>query len=301
MSLLFIVLFLFGLGAALYLFSLSRQKQNPDQKLEDCLKWLFKRTRENRTSTVAELKAALPLSEEEINNCLAELKRRGWVVEQTGLLSLTPSGTSDALRIIRAHRLAELHLADQTAVSETEWHTRAEEWEHHLDPEQVEALSATLGHPTHDPHGDPIPTRTGRLFSRKGVPLPELEVDQWGRIIHIEDEPEEVFERIAKENLFAGMQVKILDKSSEMIRFIAESAVRSLDVEAASNLFVVKIPREEVIDLSQARRLSELLPGEAGKIVLVSKAYRGLERRRFMDLGLLPGSIVQVAFENPGS
>src|SRR5690606_11698833 len=108
MSLLLIVLFLFGLGAALYLFSLRRQKQNPDQKLEDCLKWLFKRTRENRTSTVAELKAALPLSEEEINNCLAELKRRGWVVEQTGLLSLTPSGTSDALRIIRAHRLAEL-------------------------------------------------------------------------------------------------------------------------------------------------------------------------------------------------
>lgn len=268
--------------------------------MEDCLKWLFKRARQNRISTVSELKPALHLTEEELKRSLEELVGRGWVVKQAGRLSLTASGTSYALRIIRAHRLAELHLADRTAVSETEWHARAEEWEHHLDPEEVEALSATLGHPTHDPHGDPIPTRTGRLFSRKGIPLPELKLNQWARIIHIEDEPEGVFERIAGENLYAGMQVRILDRSSSAIRFIAEGAVRSLDVEAASNLFVEKISREEVVDLSHTRRLSDLRAGESGKVVLVSKACRGLERRRFMDLGLLPGSTVQAAFQNPG-
>lgn len=293
-------LFILGLGLAFYLYRSRQEDDPPNQNIEDCLKWLFKASRKNRVCLMEELGDSLHFSAEDLNRAVQDLVNRGWIRSENDGLVLTDAGSEYALQVIRAHRLAELHLADRTGISETEWHPRAEEWEHRLNPEEIEALSETLGHPTHDPHGDPIPTRKGRLFSRKSLPLPQLKPGQWGRIVHIEDEPEGVYERVVRENLHAGMQVQLSGQDSGMITFIAEDNIRCLDIEAALNLFVETISKEDVIDLSQARRLSSLKVGESGRIVLLSRACRGLERRRFLDLGLLPGSVVEVAFQNPG-
>lgn len=291
--------FIFCLGLTLYLYRSRQRAEHPDQNLEDCLKWLFKVSRQ-KSPSIVDVRKNLHFSEEELSRTVQELIDRGWVKRHERDLVLTAAGSEYALQIIRAHRLTELHLANRTGVSETEWHATADQQEHHLNPEEIEALSATLGHPTHDPHGDPIPTRTGRLFNRRGLPLPELKTGQWGRIVHIEDEPEAVYERIVSENLHSGMQVQLLEQGPELFSLAAEDTIRHLDLEAASNLFVEIIAEEDVIDLSRTRRLSSLKIGEVGRIVLVSKGCRGIERRRFMDLGILPGSIVQVAFQNPG-
>jgi len=84
-------------------------------------------------------KASATLSELEDNN-LAQISNGG--------IRLTPAGRESALHTLRAHRMWERYLADETGYSEQEWHDLAERYEHELTPSEVEALSAKLGYPT---------------------------------------------------------------------------------------------------------------------------------------------------------
>ncbi len=72
---------------------------------------------------------------------------------------LTEQGRRVALEVIRHHRLLELYLVESLGMSWDEVHAEAEVLEHALSEELEELISSKLGHPTTDPHGDPIPTR----------------------------------------------------------------------------------------------------------------------------------------------
>ena len=74
-------------------------------------------------------------------------------------VQLTPEGVKVALEVIRHHRLLELYLAETLGVPWDRVHDEAEVLEHVLSEELEELIAAKLGHPTHDPHGDPIPSR----------------------------------------------------------------------------------------------------------------------------------------------
>jgi DtxR family Mn-dependent transcriptional regulator len=76
-------------------------------------------------------------------------------------LRLTSSGERAALRVVRRHRLLETFLARVLDVPWDEVHAEAELLEHALSERLEERIAAKLGHPTHDPHGDPIPPREG--------------------------------------------------------------------------------------------------------------------------------------------
>ena len=70
------------------------------------------------------------------------------------------------------------YLAEQTGVAEAEWHHRAEHQEHLISPQQANALSAQLGHPIYDPHGDIIPRAGGDLAADTGQPLTATPLEQ---------------------------------------------------------------------------------------------------------------------------
>jgi DtxR family Mn-dependent transcriptional regulator len=72
-------------------------------------------------------------------------------------VQLTPAGVRLALEVIRHHRLLELYLSEQLGVPWDRVHAEAEVLEHVLSEELEERIAAKLGHPTHDPHGEPIP------------------------------------------------------------------------------------------------------------------------------------------------
>src|SRR5437764_12318038 len=74
-------------------------------------------------------------------------------------VELTAQGRRVALEVIRHHRLLELYLAQSLGVPWDRVHQEAEVLEHHLSEELEELIAEQLGNPTHDPHGDPIPTR----------------------------------------------------------------------------------------------------------------------------------------------
>src|SRR3954470_16509225 len=71
---------------------------------------------------------------------------------------LTPGGRRVALEVIRHHRLLELFLAEVLDMPWDRVHEEAEVLEHVLSTELEEVIAAKLGNPTHDPHGDPIPS-----------------------------------------------------------------------------------------------------------------------------------------------
>ncbi|MBK9229766.1 MAG: hypothetical protein IPO15_02505 [Anaerolineae bacterium] len=66
--------------------------------------------------------------------------------------------------MVRAHRLWERYLADETGYQPLAWHELADQMEHRLTPAAANALAATLGNPTYDPHGDPIPSAEGDVL-----------------------------------------------------------------------------------------------------------------------------------------
>ena len=78
-------------------------------------------------------------------------------------VELTPAGRKIALAVIRHHRLLEQYLADALGYSWDQVHAEAEKLEHHISEDLEEKIARSLGNPTHDPHGDPIPAPDGTI------------------------------------------------------------------------------------------------------------------------------------------
>jgi DtxR family Mn-dependent transcriptional regulator len=186
--------------------------------------------------------------------------------------------------------LYERYLADETGYQETDWHDRAERFEHTLTVEQTNALAARLGYPTHDPHGDPIPTADGHMVYPERTPLTAMQVDAPARIIHLEDEPEVVYAQIVAEGLAVGQVVRLLETSPQRVRFWAAGDEHVLAPVVAANIAVAPLaevpPEAETVEAT----LADLEPGRTGRVTRLSYRIRGAERRRLMDLGVLPGT-----------
>jgi DtxR family Mn-dependent transcriptional regulator len=89
-------------------------------------------------------------------------------------VALTEAGTQAALEVIRHHRLLELYLMQALGLSWDEVHAEAERLEHHLSETLEARIDAALGHPTRDPHGDPIPSPELELVDENDRPLSDL-------------------------------------------------------------------------------------------------------------------------------
>ncbi|MFQ5435927.1 MAG: DtxR family transcriptional regulator, partial [Anaerolineae bacterium] len=264
------------------------------------LKHIHKFEMKGRRPTLESIAGVLPLNLNETASLLTRMQDNGWLQMNQGEIRLTPQGREAALHIIRAHRLWERYLADETGVAEAEWHGQAEVFEHRLTPVETDALAAQLGYPTHDPHGDPIPTADGEIVAHGGQPLTALSPDEAGLIVHLEDEPEIVYAQIAAEGLHPGMLVRVIESAPERVRFWANGDEHRVAPIVAANISVLPMPDEADAAPEVGVPLSELKPGETAVVIRLSDACRGAERRRFMDLGILPGTKVTVEMQSPG-
>ncbi len=269
-------------------------------QIEDALKHSHNSEINGHCPTIQSIAGDLQITVNQAANLVSKMEDRGLFTRRNGNLCLTPSGRQYALQIIRAHRLWERYLADSTGFSEAEWHGQAERYEHLLGPTEANALSAQLGNPLYDPHGDPIPTETGEVMARSGLSLTSIKDDQPVRIVHIEDEPEVVYAQLTAEGLHPGMIIRVTESTPHRIRFWADLDEHVLAPVLAANITVMPIPQEETVEDSLGERLSSLKPGQKGQIVHISTAYSRVERRRLMDLGLLRGTVIKAEMTSPG-
>jgi DtxR family Mn-dependent transcriptional regulator len=127
-------------------------------------------------------------------------------------VSLTEDGRRVALEVIRHHRLLELYLADSLGVPWDRVHAEAEVLEHVLSEELEELIAAKLGDPTHDPHGDPIPTRELTIDEGSTESLHLLEVGACGTFTRISDSDPEMLRFLADRGIAPGDRFEVIDK-----------------------------------------------------------------------------------------
>jgi DtxR family Mn-dependent transcriptional regulator len=266
-------------------------------EVEDALKHLWECEYRQLPATLESLAGALGRGGREAAEVIDRLERLELVRHDERALRLTAEGRRHALRVIRIHRLWERYLADQTGLDAREWHAQAERREHRTSDAQADALAATLGHPRFDPHGDPIPMADGEMPPHQGTPLTQLAPEQAGAIVHIEDEPEAVFAQISAAGLAPGMRVRVLERSAHRIRLAAETEEVVLAPVVAANVTV--LPIEEPVGERPFTPMSALAPGEQGEVIALAASCRGAQRRRMLDLGVVPGTLVTSEFRGP--
>jgi DtxR family Mn-dependent transcriptional regulator len=241
----------------------------------------------------------LGISEDRATGLLGHLQELELVELSAGEYLLTGEGRSQALQIIRIHRLLEHHFSEDTGMDAAAWHREADRLEHRTSPEETEAMAARLGHPRFDPHGDPIPTASGEMRSVTTVPLTDLGPGDEGLVAHIEDEPAVIYKELLAADLHIGMQLRVLEKAPDMIRLMVDNKEHTFSRVVADNLSVSALLEGESLQ-EPFETLSALNPGESATVVAISVACRGAERRRLMDLGLLPGTEVCAELQGPG-
>ena len=267
---------------------------------EDALKHILKSEANGRVATLDSIAGALQITTSNAARLLEELEEGELLTFAGGRLRVTPTGRELGLHVVRAHRLWESYLAAQTGVAEGEWHQRAERQEHLLTPQQADELAAKLGHPTRDPHGDAIPSADGALEGDPGQSLNSVQPGTPALITHIEDEPDTVYRQLVALGLRPGMRAFVIEKSATRIRFWADGNEHILAPVLAENVSIKPLPEFRTEDLVEEEFLSGLQPGGRARVVGLSPACRPPERRRLLDLGFVPGTLIEVEMVSPG-
>ena len=276
----------------------SKVKMNNQRaRLEDALKYLFDCEYKKLACNIHSIAGNLNISGDQTSRLLERLISMGLITINEQTISLTDSGRSYALRVIRIHRIWERYLADETSVAQADWHNEADRIEHSVTLEDTEKLAAQMGHPVYDPHGDPIPSRKGEIPESRGKPLSCMKEGEIGRIIHIEDEPRSIYEQLVVLGLYLGMQVYVTDVAENKITFAAEGDECTLTPLFAGHITVEPI-LEKVPIAHKFELLSSLKQGEVAEIGGISPNCLGQQRRRLMDLGIVPGSLISAEMKS---
>lgn len=260
--------------------------------VEDALKHLFDCEYRGLDATLHSVSGSLGVTGRRASEVLGGLEARELVRPRAGRFELTPQGRRYALRVVRIHRLWEAYLSQRTGHEPAAWHLQAEIREHTTSADEAAALSASLGHPRWDPHGDPIPTEGGELPPPTGRPLDGLAAGEAAEIVHLEDEPEAVYAQLVAEGLYPGQRLRLIESTPRALRFEADGEEHVLAPVLAANVSVLRLP---VVGHGEAAwdRLSLLELGASARVVSISPALSPSERRRMLDLGLVPGTVVE--------
>jgi DtxR family transcriptional regulator, Mn-dependent transcriptional regulator len=127
-------------------------------------------------------------------------------------VSLTEEGRRVALEVMRHHRLLELYLVQSLGVPWDRVHAEAEVLEHVLSEELEELIAAKLGHPTLDPHGDPIPSRELTIDERPTESFQSLDAGAKGVFARISDSDPDMLRFLADRGIAPGAEFEVLEK-----------------------------------------------------------------------------------------
>ena len=162
------------------------------------------------TASTKEISSRLSIAPASVTNMFTRLREMGLVeYERYHGASLTEAGLTEALRLVRRHRLIETFLMQHLGYSWEDVHEEAERLEHAVSDVFTERLAALLGHPAYDPHGDPIPAEDGTIAPDDSRPLSESEAGQRGRISRVSNEDTLTLTYLWERGLVPGKLLRI--------------------------------------------------------------------------------------------
>ncbi|PFG20229.1 metal-dependent transcriptional regulator [Serinibacter salmoneus] len=174
----------------------------------------------DRPLTVKALAERLSLTAGTVSEGVRRLADAGLLDHQPyGAITLTEAGRREALAVVRRHRLVETLLVRTFGYSWDQVHEEAEVLEHAISDELVRRIDAHLQHPTHDPHGDPIPTADGEITIPQAHRLSDLATGDCGVVTRVSDSDSELLQRLEAVGMLPGCHVRVTERvdSSELM------------------------------------------------------------------------------------
>ncbi|MGI9064353.1 MAG: metal-dependent transcriptional regulator [Pseudonocardiaceae bacterium] len=183
-------------------------------QVEDYLKGVYSLAeRTDSPVTTTALAARLGVSTSSCSGMIRKLADLDLVAHaRYGAIELTADGLRVALEMVRRHRLVELYLVRALGYSWDEVHDEAEVLEHAVSPRLLDRIAERLGDPVLDPHGDPIPTRDGRVDVRASQPLSSVGTGASGEIVRVADTDPDLLRYLADQHVGLGDRITVVER-----------------------------------------------------------------------------------------
>lgn len=217
--------------------------------MEDYLKTIYQLEQEQGSVSTSKLAEHMNYRAGSVTGMIKKLAKLKMVeYERYRGVRLTAAGEQAALETLRHHRLLELFLTEILGFSWDEVHEEADKLEHHISEALEARICATLGNPTHDPHGDPIPTLSGELPKLVGYSLTKLKEGDSGIIARVLTQDDEVLRYLRELGLALHVEVKVLSLApigGTLTLCVEGKHQITMAREIGGRLMVLPIPQEK--------------------------------------------------------
>lgn len=190
------------------------------------------------TNAIAEQMDTKPSS---VTDMVKKLSEKGLVnYKKYQGVSLTATGRTTALAVIRKHRLWEVFLVEKLDFSWDEVHEVAEQLEHIKSEKLIDRLDQLLEFPKYDPHGDPIPGKNGEFQERDKLLLSKMPVNGKGVCVGVKDSSATFLKFLDKNNIALGNLIEVLDKEDfdNSLHIRVAGTLLQVSHQIAANLYV---------------------------------------------------------------
>lgn len=213
---------------------------------EDYLKQIYMASERSGESlaSLGHLAQRMKVTSGTVTTMMKSLQEAGLVEYRPRMgVALTARGQKKALEMLRRHRLIELFLVEVIGLDWKYIHDEAEVLEHAISPRLLEKIDALLGHPSADPHGDPIPAADGIMPAQEGIPLSEATPPCDLLITRVEHKQEQFLDFLREKGLMPGRRFNLtaLDNMAGTLTILQNGNTSIISLTAAELIHVVKI------------------------------------------------------------
>lgn len=212
------------------------------QSIEDYLKAIYILETEGEGASTNNIAEALNISSASVTNMLKRLAIMKLIEHKSYKgATLTDAGMKVALEVVRHHRLLELYLKEMMGYSWDEVHDEAEKLEHHISEQFEDKIAELLDHPTHDPHGDPIPSKDGVVPEMASLAVCDAKIDVAYIIGRVKDQDPEVLRYLERIGVIPGVKLRVLDKApfNGPIKVLLETNEQTLGYSIAKQVYLI--------------------------------------------------------------
>ena len=214
--------------------------------MEDYLKVIFRLSEDGQRATTQAIAERMSVAAPSVTGMIKRLADLNLVEhERYRSVTLTATGKKAALEVVRHHRLLELYLAEALGYSWDEVHDEAERLEHTISEEFEDRIDAVLGYPTIDPHGDPIPSRSGLMSEVPDDRLASLEVGDCATVSRVADSDPEKLRYLGTIGLYPETRISVVERMpfdgplkiriGQQEHFVGTELARSVHVHRLAN------------------------------------------------------------------
>ncbi|APY11123.1 iron-dependent repressor [Seonamhaeicola sp. S2-3] len=192
------------------------------------------------TNNIAE---AIATKASSVTDMIKKLADKGYVdYKRYQGATLTSKGKKIAADVVRKHRLWEVFLVEKLNFSWDEVHDIAEQLEHIKSDKLINELDKLLDYPTHDPHGDPIPDKSGEIKKSNKVLLFTLPENTKGVCVGVKDTSPTFLKYLDKHKIALGSEIKVISREDYDDSMVIEikGETKTISQAVASNLFVLE-------------------------------------------------------------